>query len=297
AEAGLADDTARARREHARADRCVRMTPAPDAMAWLTAYLPAEDATTVMTALDGLAGRQGPEDDRTTDQRRADALSDVMRTVLDRGHGPDGTPVGLRQHRHPHISITMTPGTALGLTADPAQLDGYGPLPADVARRLAADGAWRGVLTDPVSGSVVARGTKAYRPGPALVALVADRDVTCTFPGCRVPAHRCDIDHVEPYRHPTGRPDPQQAGRSAGQSAGQPAGQPGANDRQTRADNLQALCRHHHRLKTHGGWDVAREPDGTTTWTAPTGHRYARPPEPALGAPPGPAPGPAPPPF
>ncbi|MFJ3408320.1 HNH endonuclease, partial [Promicromonospora sp. NPDC090134] len=37
--------------------------------------------------------------------------------------------------------------------------------------------------------------------------------------------------------------------------------------------------RAHHLAKTHHGWNVTRNPDtGTTTWTAPTGHTYTRPP-------------------
>ena len=45
------------------------------------------------------------------------------------------------------------------------------------------------------------------------------------------------------------------------------------------ADNLQPLCARHHHLKHEAGWSVRREPDGTTTWTSPTGHTYTRPPD------------------
>jgi hypothetical protein len=32
--------------------------------------------------------------------------------------------------------------------------------------------------------------------------------------------------------------------------------------------------RHHHRLKHEGNWTVRRNPDGSHTWTSPTGRQY-----------------------
>lgn len=41
---------------------------------------------------------------------------------------------------------------------------------------------------------------------------------------------------------------------------------------QTTPENLQALCRHHHRLRTHGRWAVSRDPlSGTSLWISRTG--------------------------
>jgi hypothetical protein len=40
------------------------------------------------------------------------------------------------------------------------------------------------------------------------------------------------------------------------------------------------LCRHHHRLKHEGNWQIHHNPDGTYTWTSPTGRRYRGPDEP-----------------
>jgi hypothetical protein len=82
------------------------------------------------------------------------------------------------------------------------------------------------------------------------------RDQRCTAPGCRMPAVRCDLDHV--VRHPDGPTCP---------------------------CNLHPLCRHHHRLKHLTRARVRRLPDGSTDWVLPTGHRYVRPPTPALPAP------------
>lgn len=245
------------RHRRARADRSVSMTPAPCSMAWLTAYLPADDALCVMTAVDALAASCVPEDERGLDARRADALVDVMAGVLDSGIGPHGE-LATRQHRRPHLQVTAAASTLLGLDEAPAVLDGYGPIPAPMARRIAAGSTWRPLLTDELTGEVVARSSRTYRPSVGLVGAVVDRDVTCTFPGCRVTARRCDVDHIVPFG----------PGRTA--------------EDQTTMDNLQALCRHHHRMKTAGRWTPVRDPaTGATTWESPTGHVYTRDPIPA----------------
>ena len=256
----LATDPAAAERRHAteRAKRGVTMTPAPCSMAWLTAYLPADDAMVIMTGLDALAAACAPadQDPRGIDARRADALTDTLRHVLDTGTGPTG-PLPLRQHRRPHLQVTASATTLLGLDHHPATLDGYGPIPATMARTIAAQATWRPLLTDPHTGELTARGTTTYRPTAALAGAVIDRDTTCTFPGCRIPSHHCDLDHITPFNHD--RPAPGQ----------------------TTAGNLHAICRHHHRLKTQGHWTPVRDPaTGVTTWTSTTGHTYTRDPIP-----------------
>ena len=253
AEQSLDAAAAEKRHERARAERSVTLTPAPCSMAWLTAYLPADDAMKVMTAVDALAASCGPLDARGIDARRADALVDVMEGVLATGMGPDG-PLPERQHRRPHLQVTAAASTLLGLDEAPGALAGYGPIPASMTRRIAARSTWRALLTDEQTGELVGRSSTTYRPSASVAGWVLDRDVTCTFPGCRVPAQRCDIDHIRPFDD----------------------GRPAAD--QTRVENLQALCRHHHRAKTHGSWAVERDPDqGVTRWRSPTGHGYERP--------------------
>lgn len=268
------------RRATAEAERrAVRLTPAPDAMAYLTAYLPAVDAATCLAALDALAdaavapGYDRSGDERTADARRADALTDTLRTVLEGGVDLAGAPLPTRQRRRPHIQVTVAATTLLGLDDRPADLAGYGPIPAAMARAVAQDGTWRALLVDG-AGQVTGRGGVSYRPGADLTGTVLARDTTCRFPGCGVPAQRCDLDHVTPF------------------TLARPASE------QTVPDNLQALCRHHHRLKTHGGWTVNRDAEkGSTAWTTPWDRTYVRDPDP----PPGPhvagPPDPGPPPF
>ncbi len=269
-------DGAHKRHVRAREQRRVELHPAPDAMAWLSAYLPADEAVAIHTGLTALAGDASPGDARTLDQRRADALVDVTTRWLDAGVHPDGTPLPVRQGRRPHLAVTASAATLLGLSHEPGELAGYGPIPPQMARRIAARSTWEPLLTDAWSGAPLARSTRRYTPTQAQRDVVVLRDVTCTFPGCRMPAARCDIDHVVPYR-----PDDEQRGTGEAPDPGvgpDPQAREGERD-QTSVANLQALCRHHHRAKTHAGWTPHREADGTTLWRSPTGRIYPRAPE------------------
>jgi hypothetical protein len=150
------------------------------------------------------------------------------------------------------VRVTVPLTTLLGLDKLPGELAGYGPISSDVARALAAQGTWRRLVTDPLTGALLDYGATRYRPPPHLSEHVIARDQTCDFPSCRIPAHRCDLDHRVPY-----------------ESGGA-----------TSADNLGPRCRPHHRLKASPGWNLARKPDGTIIWSTPAGHTYGREPYP-----------------
>ncbi|WP_182111408.1 HNH endonuclease signature motif containing protein [Actinotalea sp. JY-7876] len=257
-------DGAAARHADARGQRRVELQPVADSMAWLAAYLPADDALAVHTTLTALAGEAAPDDSRSLDERRADALVDVATRWLDAGAHPDGTPLATRQGRRPHLAVTASAATLLGLSHEPADLQGYGPIPPDMARRIASRATWEPLLVAVRSGEPLARGTRTYAPTRSLRDAVGLRDRTCRFPGCRMPAARCDIDHVTPFDPVPGVDEPS-------------VDEPGVE--QTRVGNLQALCRHHHRAKTHGGWSPTRREDGVTVWRSPTGQTYRRLPE------------------
>ena len=77
--------------------------------------------------------------------------------------------------------------------------------------------------------------TSAYEVPDRIREQVILRDRTCVFPWCTRPARGCDIDHVIAHDH-----DAEAEGRP----------QPGP----TQTANLAALCRFHHRLKTHTAW-------------------------------------------
>ena len=243
----LAADPVRAEAAHARAvtERTVRTWPMPDGMAEIRALLAAADAATVMSALNALAGRRWADDPSGIDARRADALVAVFAGAL-------ADPDLPRAHRaRPHVQVTVPAGTLLGLEDRPGDLAGYGPITAETARRLAGTGVLRRLLTDPVDGRLLDYGRRVYRPPADLANFVMARDQVCTFPGCAMPAWRCDLDHRRPWAA-GGTTDP---------------------------DNIHLLCRRHHRAKDHGPWRARRNPDGSTTWISPSGRTYrTRPP-------------------
>ena len=232
----------------AMAERRVCVTPRDDGMAELWALLPAQGAAAVMAAVNALAQVSSADDERSVDQRRADALVDLGVAALHDPHLP--TTHGMR----PTINVTVALSTLLDLDQQPAELAGHGPISASVARRIAADetSTWRRLITDPVDDTLLDYGTTTYRPPADLAAFVITRDQTCTFPHCRHAAHRCDLDHQTP------------------------AVQGGLTNR----ENITALCRRHHRAKHHAGWTVSRN-DNTNTWhwTSPAERHYqSRPP-------------------
>jgi hypothetical protein len=237
----------------------VTVTPQLDGTAELWAILSAEGAAAVYGAIDAVARSASAGDPRRVDERRADALVDLVLTGAGTaaatgprfdprpGAAPAGaaaTGGGRPPRMRAQVYLTVPASTALGFGDEPGELAGHGPVPAVVARRLARGGSWQKVGVDPATGAVIEIGRPGYTPSAALADLVRIRDRTCRFPGCRQPARRCDLDHVVPY----------------------PEGP-------TAADNLTSLCRHHHRLKHQTAWQLDAD-DGTLVWTSPTGHRY-----------------------
>lgn len=147
----------------------------------------------------------------------------------------------------PLINVVVPFDTLAGRSEEPGELVGYGPVPADVARRVAADGVWKRLVTDPLSGALLDHGRTTYRPPAALADFVRARDLLCRHPTCRRRADDSELDHAVAY----------------------------SADGETAAHNLYSCCGHHHRLKhTAPGWTVTPHPDASITWTTPTGHRY-----------------------
>jgi hypothetical protein len=92
----------------------------------------------------------------------------------------------------------------------------------------------------------------AHDPPGWMRELVILRDGHCVFPGCSVDARSCDLDHIEAYVSPDD------------------GGPPG----QTHPGNLAALCRRHHRVKTHAGWTYRRDVDGAYLWASRRQRHY-----------------------
>lgn len=174
---------------------------------------------------------------RTMDQLRADVLLDLL----------NGTSTAAPGHGVVDLHIDLT--TLMELDERPGELAGFGPLIADIARRVAEHqtrSQWRYTVTDPDTGALLDAGTTRRRPGAARRRWVEARDRTCVFPGCRAPAALSDLDHTTPYAH----------------------------DGRTATWNLGPLCRHHHNLKTNHGWTYRRHPSGDHIWRSQLGHTY-----------------------
>ena len=232
------------RHAKARRDRRVELHPDEDGMAWLNAYLPAEEAVAAFNRIQSAAkALQGAEESRTLTQLRADVLSDLLLT----GISP-GPRMGRPGPRIPaHASLTVPVLTLLGLGEEPAVLDGYGPIAPDVARRLVGDGtSFTRILTDPINGAVLALDRKQYRPTKAQRRFLRSRDRTCRG-GCNRAAEHCEIDHVHAY----------------------------SKGGKTDVDCLCCFCKVHHALKTAGYAKVGQPVPGTIDWTTAAGITYS----------------------
>ena len=235
----------------ARDTRKVSCYTESDGISTIVAILPAADAQIVMNSIESFiraaASEIEPEadaDPRSADMKRADALTAIASAYLSTAAG------SVTPHRRPiSVNVTIDLPTLLGLAENPGQLAGYGAIPASVARELASDGKWKRFITDPQTGNLLDYGRQSYEPPQALIDFLIARDRTCRFPGCRRSAALSDIDHAQSWE--TG-------GR-------------------TSPDNLGALCRRHHRLKTHDGWKIESRSDGSCTWTSPLGKVYLTP--------------------
>jgi Domain of unknown function (DUF222) len=238
------------RRRQAQRHQDVRFWVEDDGLACMLARLPIADAARLHAALDARAQGARTEADAPIGQRRVAALVEALCSNGGTGAAGDpGRPVGLE------VQVTVGLATLAGLADEPALVSGgHGPaesMTAEALRELLADPrvpvSFRRLVTDPVDGSLLDRGRRAYRVPESLRGFLVARDGTCRFPGCSRPAAGCDIDHAEPW----------QAG--------------GRTDRA----NLGCLCRRHHVLKTHGSWTLeSRAPDGSVRWRGPDGRVY-----------------------
>jgi hypothetical protein len=222
----------------ATSDRRVGLRPAPDTMSYLTAFVPVAQGVACQVALDREADtRKAQGDPRTRGQIMADTLVERLTGQAT----ATGTPV--------EINLVITDRTLFEGDQTPAHLDGYGPIPATLARRLTtdADKAWiRRLYANPTGTDLVAIDTRRRLfDGPRRQLLVA-RDQFCRTPWCDAPIR--NADHIT--RHADGGP--------------------------TTTDNGQGLCAACNQTKEQPRWHTKRTPSSrhTVQTTTPTGHTY-----------------------
>nr|WP_306300006.1 HNH endonuclease signature motif containing protein [Arthrobacter sp. BF1] len=274
------------RHQRARTNRDVWITPLPDGMACLGARLPATEATLLFNSLEdwAKAAKTNGEDShgttptgrpsRSLAEYRADVLMDLLHQVLlhsssgseakESAAAPPlpGQPCGpyFKKRIPAVLNITVSADRLLGASNDPATLDGYGLIPLDDAKELAATAKfWRRFLTDPDSGRIVSVGRKTRKPPRAMAREVRLRDPVCTGIGCDRPARSCELDHTAPYS------------RFVYSSDGvvRPLGE-------TSLENLRPRCPYCHHVKDdpHTGWTVENVGPGVTRTVTPTGRVY-----------------------
>jgi hypothetical protein len=240
------------RHQRRKKERQIIRYPQDDGMVTWGALVPAELGAQFDQAVDVHAATF-PADDRTLSQRRVDALADL---ILNRPTTPATGAQGGRAAAV--VQVTVPLDVLIGTSDSPAHLKGYGPIAAPQARGIAfTEGTiWRRLITEPTTGLLVKTDPTVYHPTAETQRHVIARDRNCMFPTCRMPANRCDLDHIKEFDHQ----HPEKGGTT------EPA-------------NLIPLCRRHHLMKHRGHWRVVRDDNtGIATWTSPTGHAYPSPP-------------------
>src|ERR1700694_5543633 len=175
------------------------------------------------TAIDVLAKRQAPEDERTHSQRSADAAGELAHHAMEQGTLP-------RRHAvKPHINLTMTlEGLKGEVGVAPAELELSLPISTRTAERLACDCTISRVVLADSMVIDVGRATRVVS-APTMRALRV-RDKGCRFPGCDRQVNWSNPHHIDHW------------------ARGGPNNLP----------NLVLLCYYHHRLVHEGGWQVVK---------------------------------------
>lgn len=235
----------------AAAERTVTIRPAPDTMTYVTVLLPVAKGVGVYAALRRAADTTF--DERSRGQVMADTLAE---RVTGRPHDV-AEPVS--------VNLVIADETLLGAGDDAAVVDGYGPIPASVARGLVDDAVadkrsratLRRLYRHPRSGALVAMESRSRRFPKGLATFIALRDQICRTPYCDAPIrHR---DHARP-RHRGGP---------------------------TSVANGLGECERCNYAKESPGWQVRAGSDEsgvhTADFTTPTGHHYRSTAPPAPG--------------
>ncbi len=226
----------------AETERTVTIRPAPDTMTYLTALLPVAQGVSVYAAL----RRQA---DTTFDGRsRGQVMADTLVERVTGREAAVAAPIA--------VTLVLSDTTLLGDDDAAAEVCGYGPIPAAVARNLvtaAADdrrsrATLRRLYAHPRSGALVALESHTRLFPRGLASFIGLRDQRCRTPYCDAPIrHR---DHAQP--HTRGGP--------------------------TSAANGLGLCERCNYVKQAAGWRVNAVVDETGTHTAdfssPTGAHY-----------------------
>ncbi len=224
--------------DHCTTERRVTVRPAPGNMAYLTAFLPMQQAVAAFANLSTSAAARvgtGESGGSTQSQTMADLLVERV-TGQD---SADAVPLD--------VLVVMNDETMFDAGDDPAWLPGFGPIPAGAARSLIAEndaGVFlRRLYTRPADGQLVAMDSKRREFGGLLRQMVLVRDDVCRTPWCDALIKHAD--HATPV----------------------------AGGGTTTWDNASGLCAACNYTKELAGWRHRATADELIV-TTPTGHRY-----------------------
>lgn len=147
------------------------------------------------------------------------------------------------------VNITVDLTTLTRLDDSSAELAGYGPVIAEIARKTTLaqqDGEWTATITHPETGQPLHTTTVRRRPTTTQKRQIRAQYPTCVFKGCRMPAINTDLDHTIDY----------------------------AKGGPTTPENQAPLCRRHHLSKHRGNWKYHKLTPTLIQWTSPLGHTY-----------------------
>jgi hypothetical protein len=194
-----------------------------DGMHAIDGVLDPEVGSALRTALDSLAKKRGPEDDRSHSQRMHDALGEVVHHAMDEGKLPR------RNGVRPHVTVTTTlDGLKNEVGAPPADLELSLPISTRTLERITCDSTISRVLLADSMVIDVGRATRVTSAPRRRALRVRDRG--CRFPGCDRPVNWTNPHHIVAWTH--GGP--------------------------TNLANEVLLCYYHHRLVHEGGWQVVK---------------------------------------
>jgi uncharacterized protein DUF222/HNH endonuclease len=204
--------------------RRLHISQMSDGMHAIDGMLDPASGAALRTALDALAKRLGPDDDRTHSQRMADSLGELAHHAMDEGRLPK------RNGVKPHVTVTTTlDGLKNEVGAPAADLELSLPISTRTLERLACDCTISRVL---LADSMVIDVGKATRvvSAPTRRALRV-RDRGCRWPGCDRQVNWSTPHHIIAWSTKRGS---------------------------TNLRNLVLLCFYHHRLVHEGGWQVVK---------------------------------------
>jgi Domain of unknown function (DUF222) len=230
-----------AEREHTkRQRRYIRFSDTGDGMVRIDGLLPVLDARILRNAISHLAGAPTVGDDRTTEQKHADALIMLADAYT------KGTITGGREQ--PTVVVVINVDVLEGRTPGAGYTENGDIIPAEIVRNMCTNANLQRLLTSESLPLDLGR-TQRLATDHQYRAILA-RDGGCRMPDCTIPANWCEIDHLQEWD---------------------------AQHGQTDIDNLVLWCRHHHHYRHRP--DVTLHGDANNlTITLATGQTINAPP-------------------